>query len=241
MTTDVTTRNNTLPAQADAVGMTGEVDASDFAIPYVSLVQASSEAVKQRKAMAGIFQSTDGEQMEHVDFVPLHIRLVRDFYDKEAQKSICGSNDRVTGYPRDLSFFRTHGNLDVTEGIPVACKDCPFYDTPAGPKLACLKGYVVTCYDLEREQPFMYRVRGTAISPFKNRFIGAVAMGRTKPWARAFQMTAVLKSSGGNSWFVPELEPTKGYTAEEQAEWESYAGQYGSPMHVDQADDLPFE
>jgi len=221
-------------------GIGGEYDPSDFAIPYVTLVQASSDAVKQRIAQAGTFLFTDGEQREHIDFVPLHIQFVRDFYDKQGQRNICGSKDRIHGYPRDLSFFRTHGNLDVSEGIPLACKECPFYEWAPSDKLACQKGYVVTCYDLDSEQPFMFRVRGTAVTPFKNRFIGAVAMGRAKPWARSFQMTAVLTQSTGNSWFKPQLQPLEGFDEQRMAEWEAYASGLVAPTaHVDE--ELPFE
>ena len=225
-------------------GVTGEYDPSDFAIPYVSIVQASSDAVKNRVASAGAFLGTDGEQADAILFVPLHIRFVRDFYDKQAQQNICSSNDRVIGYPRDLTFFRTHGNLDIPEGDSLACNQCPFQERPISAKLACNKGYVVTCYDLEKEQPFMFRVRGTAVRPFRDRFIGAVAMGRTKPWARSFEMTAKLIQGGGNSWFAPELKPTEGFDKEKQAEWEAYAGGIVAPSAPTEAvtyDDLPFE
>jgi len=240
MTQELTTRE---AQDVQVYGVSGEVDPSDFAIPYVTLVQASSDAVKQRTAKAGSFLSTDGEERDSVDFVPLHIQFVRDFYDKQGQKNICGSKDRITGYPRDLSFFRTEGNLDVSEGIPLACKDCPFYDWAPSEKLACQKGYVVTCYDLVSETPFMFRVRGTAVTPFKNRFIGAVAMGRTKPWARSFQMTSKLRQSSGNSWFVPELQPIEGFDEEGQAQWEAYAAGIIAPQHAPAVsdDDLPFE
>lgn len=241
MTQELTTRDMQLP---EIVGTSGEADPSDFAIPYVTLVQASSDAVKQRTAPAGAFLATDGTVSEFIDFVPLHIQFVRDFYDKQGQKNICGSRDRITGYPRDLSFFRTHGNLDVTEGIPLACKDCPFYEWAPSDKLACQKGYVVTCYDLTSEQPFMYRVRGTAVTPFKNRFIGAVAMGRAVPWARSFQMTSKLRQGGGNSWFVPELQPIEGFDEERMAEWERYANGLSMQQHTEPTvsdDDLPFE
>ena len=238
MTQELTARQETAIATYDGVG--GEPDPSDFAIPYVTLVQASSDAVKQRTAQAGTFLFTDGEQREYIDFVPLHIQFTRDFYDKQGQKNICGSKDRIQGYPRDLSFFRTHGNLDVSEGVPLACRDCPFYEWAPSDKLACQKGYVVTCYDLTSEQPFMFRVRGTAVTPFKNRFIGAVAMGRAKPWARSFQMTAVLAQSTGNSWFKPQLQPIEGFDAERMAQWEAYASGLVAPSaHAEE--ELPFE
>lgn len=224
-------------------GTSGEYDQSDYSIPYVSLVQASSEAVKQRTAQPGAFLSSDGEQADVINMIPLHIRFVRDCYDKQNQKNICGSMDRVTGYPRDASVFRTNGDLDVVEGEPLACRTCPFYEQPAGPKLACLKGYVVLMYDLDRDAPFLFRVRGTAVRPFRDRIVGAVAQRGVKPWARQFQMTSKLVSGGGNSWFVPELKPTKGLTADEMQGWADYAAGMVPPTQAETVDhdDLPFE
>ena len=224
-------------------GISGEYDQSDYSIPYVSLVQASSEAVKQRTAQPGAFLSSDGEQADSINMIPLHIRFVRDFYDKQGQKNICGSMDRVTGYPRDTTFFATHGDLIVPEGESLACRQCPFYEQPAGPKLACLRGYVVMMYDLDRDAPFLFRVRGTAVRPFKDRIVGAVAQRGIKPWARQFQMTSKLVSGGGNSWFVPELQPTKGLTVDEMQGWADYAAGMVPPTQVETVDhdDLPFE
>lgn len=242
MTTEVTTRENMTPATMEPQGTSGEYDQSDFSLPYVTLLQAQADPVKQRKAMAGSFMSTDGETFDSINMVPLHIQFVRDFFDKDAQKAICGSKDRVTGYPRDLTFFATAGNINVEEGVPMLCKDCPFYEWAPSPKQACLKAYVVTCFDIDRDQPFMYRVRGTAVTPFKNAFVGAVAMGRQVPWGRQYEMTAKLTSYGGNSWFIPNLQPTKGHDKDELAQWAAYAAGFSTPApeHVD-ADDLPFE
>lgn len=238
-----TTSSATVAVQDNApVGVSGEADPSDFAIPYVTLVQASSDAVKQRKAQAGAFLSSDGAQYDVIDFVPLHIAFTRDFYDKEGQKNICGSRDRITGYPADVAYFSQHG-IDLAEGDPLACRSCPFAVWAPSTKMSCLKGYTVTCYDLNAEQPFMFRVRGTAVNPFKNRLVGAVAMGRAKPWGRQLQMSSKLVSRNGNSWFVPELEPTKGFNAEEQAEWETYAAGIVAPAavkHDEDPDDIPF-
>ena len=224
-------------------GTSGEYDSTDYSVPYVSLVQANSDASIQRTAQPGQFLSTDGETFDSVNMIPLHIRFVRDFYDKQNRKAICGSTDRVTGHPRDLLYFKTAGNLNVDEGISLACKDCPFYEWAPSAKAACQKGYVVTCYDLDRNQPFMFRVRGTAVRPFKDRFVGAVAMGRAKPWARSFEMTTKLTQSQGNSWYVPVLQPTKGLDKEEMAGWAAYAAGIVPPSHAEtvDADDLPFE
>src|SRR5262245_7313119 len=141
MTTEVTTtQGSNLPANTG--GVPEGFDASDISIPYLSLVQASSEAVKQRKAQPGAFLSSDGATADFLDFVPLHIQPVRDFYDRDGQKNICSSNDRTTGYPKDLDFFRNEGNIDLAEGDTLACAQCPFANGPVGPKLGCYKGYV---------------------------------------------------------------------------------------------------
>lgn len=241
MTTDVTTHDSNLPAVPVPEGF----DNSDISVPFVQLVQASSEAVKQRKAAAGAFLSSDGEQADSIDFVPLHIQPVRDFYDKEGQKNICSSSDRITGYPKDTAFFRNEGGIDLADGETMACAQCPFANGPVAPKLGCYKGYVMTAQNLETEEPFMMRIRGTAVRPFKDRIISAFVRGKAAPWTRQYQMTAVLaKSQQGNSWFMPSLEPTKTHTDEDSAAWAAYAGQFGGVAAKHETvdpDDLPFE
>lgn len=242
MTTEVQkTEQSMMPA-----GTGGAYDPSDYSIPFLSLVQASSDAVKQRKAQAGDFLASDGEQYESLTIVPLHIQFTRDFYNADKAESICGSPDRVTGYPRDLAFFKNEGLVELEKGRPLACRECPFEAMEYG-KLACKKGYTVTCYDVDRDQPFMFRVRGTAVNAFKHSFVGAVAMGRTVPWARQYTLSSELKASGGNSWFVPVLTPVKGHDAEEAKFWGDMASQYGqthNAEHVDMGMDdepLPFD
>lgn len=240
MTTDVQKHEAQLPEVMQGTG--GEPDVSDFSIPYVKLVQASSEEVKDGTAKPGVFLSSEGEKVESIAFVPLHIQFTRDFYDADAGKAICGSTDRLTGHPRDLTYFRTHGDLNLADGDPLACRDCPFYEMDQFAKTACKKTYAITCYDTTTDAPFMYRVRGSAMGVFRNRFIGAVAMKRAVPWARAFQMTSAKKSNGGNSWFAPELQPIQSYTEEEMGQWAAMAAGYGEsrPASAD-FDDLPFE
>lgn len=238
MTTDVQRTETVLATE----GTSGQIDTSDYSVPFVSLVQASSDAVKQRKAMAGGFLGSDGEQYESLNIVPLHIQFTRDFYNAEKAEAICGSHDRETGYPRDAEYFVREGGLAVTAGEPLACGGCPFEAMEYG-RLACKKGYTVTCWDTEREQPFMFRVRGTAVNAFKHSFVGAVAMGRAVPWGRAYTLTSDLVARSGNSWFVPVLTPTKGHSAEELAFWASMASGFGptTSAHVqDDSDDLPF-
>ncbi len=239
MTTDLTTQESNLPAMPLPEGF----DQSDVSIPYISLVQSSSEAVKQRKAQPGAFLSSDGATTDAIDFVPLHIQPVRDFYDKEGQKNICSSNDRVTGYPKDLDFFRNEGGIDLAEGDTMTCAQCPFADGPVAPKLGCYKGYVMTALNLETEEPFMMRIRSTAVRPFKDRIISAYVRGKAQPWARQYQMTAVLtKSQQGFSWFMPSLEPTKTFSDEEQGQWAAYAAGFGGVVvKHDDAEPLPFD
>ena len=238
MTTDlVKTAKAELAAYQEPVGTGGEYDSSDFAIHYVRLIQASSEEVKDSVCKPGVFFSTDGEQTEFIDFVPIHIQFTRDFYDADAGKAICGSHDRKTGNPRDLPTFKAQG-IDLADGETLLCASCPFFESTG--KVSCRKTYLLTCYDLTKEAPFMYRVRGSAMGVFKNRIVGAVAMGRSVPWARSFQMTSTKKSSGGNSWFSPELQPTEIFSEERCAEWKAYASGIAAPQGDFDAT-LPFE
>lgn len=225
----------------EGTGQGGKSDETDFAIPYITLIQASSEKVKDRTAQPGDFLSSEGVKVDHIDFVPLHIQYTRDFYEAEALKRICSSADRITGRPYDLPRFANAG-VELRDGETLACDSCPFNNMHPWDKVACKKGYTVTGYDLDSESPFMFRVKGAAVNVFKNRIVGAVAMGRAKPWGRQYQMTAVKKSNGGNSWMSPELQPTKGHDASEMQFWAAMADGYSSPPHEDTAsEEIPFD
>lgn len=239
MTSELVAHAEQQGLQVQKVGQGGQSDASDYSIPYVKLVQASSEEVKDGVAKPGEFLHSEAGALESINFVPLHIQFTRDFYDADAAKNICSSSDRVTGYPKDKRTFEDYG-VDV-DG-PLACADCPFNNMPQWEKKACKKGYTITGYDVDTETPFLYRVKGSAVAVFKNRFVGAVAMNRSMPWGRQYDMTSAKKSNGGNSWFAPELQPTKGNDESEQQFYQAMAEGYGvSPAHTDDNDDLPFE
>lgn len=227
-------------------GTGGVADPSDYAIPYIKLVQASSEEVKDGVAKPGVFLSSEGGTVEYINFVPMHIQFTRDFYDADKGKNVCSSQDRVTGYPRDARTF-AEMDFEVQEGEPLTCVECPFNNMPPREKRACKKGYTVTGYDVDTETPFMFRVKGVAMGVFKNRLVGAVAMGRSVPWARQFEMSSAKKSTNGNSYFVPVLEPTKSNDESERQFYAAMAEGYGETVHPDRvadapdADDTPFE
>ena len=240
MTSELVTHAEEQGIAVQKVGQGGQSDQSDFAIPWLKLVQASSEEVKDGIAKPGEFLHSEAGAIESINFVPLHIQYTRDFYDADAGKNICSSQDRVTGYPRDTRTFEDAG---VTVEGGMFCAECPFNNMPQWEKKACKKGYTITGYDTDTETPFLYRVKGSAVSEFKNRFVGAVAMNRAVPWQRQYEMTSAKKSNGGNSWFGPTLQPTKGNSEAEQQFYQAMAEGYGQPQHVASvdSDDLPCE
>jgi hypothetical protein len=219
----------------EPVGISGEADASDFVIPFVKLVQATSDG-----GTAGKFASSAGEERESIDMVVLHIGRTRTYYDNDAGKLVCSSNDRRTGYPRIPAGVAD----DAEENVPYSCQACPHFKDDF--KDGCQMDYSLTCFDLDTQEPFMFRVKGSARGVFRYRVISRVSSGKVPPWFGSFQMTAVKKSNDRKqSWWAPELQLTETYDGTRQAEWAAYAQQFGeAPAHhaetVD-ADDLPFE
>ena len=228
-------------AVTDPVGISGEFDQSDIALPFAKLLQKTSPETNEGHEAGHFFKGATGEDTASVLFVCLHIARSRTFYDGDKAKAYCESIDRRTGHPRQPEFA---AELGVNVGESVACVSCPHSDDPQTEKLACKMDYTLTLYDLETEEPFMFRVRGSAMGRFKQRLVSAVVMGRKPPWFAEFEMTSVLKTNEARqSWFAPELKVIKLHTAEENAEWEAYAQAFGAkPVAemVDQ-DDLPFE
>ena len=243
MSTELVEHARNQGIQVTKVGGGGQFDESDYTIPWVKRIQASAEEVKTKVASPGEFLHSEAGAMESINFVPLHVQATRDFYDADAGKNICSSQDRITGWPNDKRHFEDYG-VEVNGAL--ACADCPFNNMPQWEKKACKKGYTITGYDVDSESPFLFRVKGAAVREFQNRFVGAYAMGRTMPWARQYEMTAVLKRNEGNSWFGPSLQPTKSNDESEQQFYQAMAEGYGPPVHSEEAasidpDDLPFE
>jgi hypothetical protein len=220
-------------------GISGEADPSDFVIPYVKLVQATSEGDHK----PGSFLSSNGEEKDAINMVVLHIARTRTFYDGDASKLLCSSNDRRWGMPRDEALL---DELGVNEGQRVECGTCPHYADGQFQRLACKMDYAFTCFDLDSREPFLLRVKGTAMGVFKYRIISAVARGNKPPWFASFEMSSVKRTNERKqSWYSPELKPVQSFNAEEQEEWRAYAQQFAlaAPVvheEVD-ADDLPFE
>jgi hypothetical protein len=226
--TAVATREESaIGVYGEPVGISGEADASDFVIPYTKLVQDTTETAK-----AGWFASSNGEQSEYVDMVVLHIGRTRTFYDNE-QGLVCSSSDRRTGRPKIAKSVAD----DAVEGEPYACATCPWFKEEYK---GCQNDYALTCFNLDTQEPFMFRVKGSARGVFRYRVISRVSSGKVPPWFGSFQMTAVKKSNDRKqSWWAPELQLTETYDGTRQAEWAAYAQQFGkAPVHDDE---VPFE
>lgn len=235
MTTELTTTEQHLPSTDVRQGAGGEFDNSDLAIPYVKIIHAQSD-----EGTPGHFLASDGTEYEFINLVVLHIQATRTFFDPDAMKIICKSNDRRTGWPTDLADF-------AEPGQPLACNQCPHFNDDQFQKFACKKDYVLTCFNLDTEEPFTYRVKGAATGMFKYRVISAVVMGRKAPWSTAFQMTGVKRvNDRKQSWWAPELKPIEQYDEDTQERWAKYAAQFGGGItdheeHIVDLDDLPFE
>jgi len=225
--------------EEQAVGTGGDFDASDLAIPYVKIVQATSET-----GTPGSFFSSDGTEFDTIKLVVLHIQFTRTIYDADKSQMICSSNDRITGNVREPDELLAAAG--IAEG-PLACGGCPHQDDSQYAKVACKKDYALTCVNIDTNEPFLFRVKGAAMGVFKYRIISAVAMRRKAPWFAAFEMTAVKRTNvRKQSWFAPELKPIQAYDEDDQAAWAALAGQYAHKQEAEpsfgvDADDLPFE
>ncbi len=236
VTTELTTRESTDLAQhQEPVGISGEADPSDFITPIVSLVQGQSA-----EGTPGYFRSSSGTEKPEVRFVVLHIARTRTFFT-ENDGLVCRSNDRRTGYPKKPELVAD----DATDQMQ--CASCPHYrDNPFG-KNVCKLDFALTCYDLDAQEPFLFRVKGAAQGVFKYRIINAVARGIKPPWFTAFVMKSEKRvdKERGRNWYEPVLIPEDEFDTDQLKEWGAYAA--GVAPHQAVADDgidpddLPFE
>ena len=227
-------------AVAEPVGISGEFDQSDIALPFAKLLQKTSPETNEGHE-AGMFLKSSGEETRAILFVCLHIARSRTFFDGDGGKRLCESIDRRIGHPRDPDFA---AELGVSVNEAFACANCPHQNDPQTEKLACKMDYTLTLYDLETEEPFMFRVRGSAMGRFKQRLVSVVAMGRKPPWFAEFEMTSVLKvNDRKQSWFAPELKIIKTHEPKDNEQWAAYAQAFGvkPPVEMADPDDLPFE
>jgi len=235
-------RESMVPStETEQVGTGGEFDASDLALPYVKIVQATSES-----GTPGQLWFSDGTpEADVINLVVLHIQFTRSLFDSDRSASLCSSNDRVIGNVREPDELLIAAGANVGT---LACGGCPHQDDPQfGKGLLCKKDYALTCINIDTNEPFLFRVKGSAMGVFRYRLISAVAMGRKAPWFAAFEMTVDRKTNTNKqSWFAPELMLIKLYSVEEQAAWAALAGQYAHKQEAEpsfgvDADDLPFE
>ena len=236
----VVSKSGPLAVTGQPQGMSGEIDPSDIVLPFAKLLQKTSPETNEGHD-AGHFLKSSGAETEHLEFVALHIALGRTFYDGDGGKLICASMDRRMGKPSD-DFA---AELGAVPGTMMACRACPHNEDDPFQKLGCKLDYTLTCYDLRTEEPFLYRVRGSAQGKFKQRLISAVVMGSKPPWFAAFEMTSVLKTNERKqSWYAPELKPIQFFTDEEKAQWAAYSQQFSiapTVHEVDPDEEIPFE
>lgn len=220
--------------QTEPIGIGGEADPSDFVTPIVSLVQGSSA-----EGTAGMFRSSAGTEKAKVRFVVLHIQRTRTFFLND-EGLVCRSNDRRTGYPKKPQFVAD----DAAENQPFECNVCPHYSDVG--RDGCRMDFALTCYDLDAEEPFMFRVKGAALGVFKYRLINDVARGKKPPWFTQFVMISDKKSDKerGRNWYEPVLTPGDDFDADTLAQWASFAAPLAPIQRRDDIldpDDLPFE
>lgn len=220
---------------AEPTGISGEPDPSDFVTPVVTLVQGQSA-----EGTPGYFRSSAGTEKPEVRFVVLHIARTRTFFGKE-DGLICRSADRRVGYPKKPEFVA----VEAHEGQPFECATCPHgHDNPFGGE-GCKPDLALTCYDLDTDEPFLFRVKGIALGVFRYRIVNAVARGLQPPWMGSFTMRSEKRvdKERGRNWYEPVLEPLQEFDDETREAWASYAMGFAPAAAAPavQADDLPFE
>jgi hypothetical protein len=217
----------------ELVGVSGQVDQSDFVLPYMKIVQPTSP-----EGTKGNFIFDSGIEKEQVDFVVLHIALTRT-YMLTGESLVCSSRDRVVGYPRKPNLVA----VGAEDGRPFECAVCPHNTDSPFEKDGCKLDYELTMYDLEDQEPFIFRVRGLATKEFRARVLNAPLSGRKPPWFAQFSMVTEKQQNAKGTFYMPVIKPTL-LSEEDQAQWAAYASGFTPTQRTENIidpDDLPFE
>ncbi|HEX9565493.1 MAG TPA: hypothetical protein VF981_16055 [Gemmatimonadaceae bacterium] len=216
----------------ELVGVSGQVDQSDFVLPYMKIVQPTTP-----EGTKGNFIFDSGVEKPEVNFVVLHIALTRTLM-VTGEGLVCSSRDRVMGFPRKPQLVAD----GAEEGQPFKCAVCPHMMDSPFEKEGCKLDYDLTLYDVDDSEAFMFRVRGMATKEFRAKVLNAPLTGRKPPWFAQFNMVTDKQQNAKGTYYTPVIRPTL-LAGDNQAEWAAFAAGFSAPAQQAEIDpdDLPFE
>lgn len=196
-----------VPESLDDIGdqfMPG-MDQGDFVPPILTLVQGQSKAATDDGIAQGKYYcAQSGEQWEKVTLILLRVARTRVlFTPDELAAPICQSDDRINPRPGG----KYHG-LFTCENCP-ARVDAPWLLQPEqraqrerDPGL-CPPGYTFLAADHETGMPFVLRVNGTSVSPWKTVLTTFSMKYKNVPFAAPVELTSRTRSdNAGHSFFI---------------------------------------
>ncbi len=162
----------------------------DFIPPTYRLLQGQSAAVGEGLGNVGQFFSPElGEARDEIRAAILLIQKTRILWTEgDLGAPRCSSDDGIN--PRPGGEFEAY-----------ACVDCPEYEK------ACLAGYGILAYDLDREHVFAYRANSvTSLRPVRNLLTAIHASHGGIPFAVATTFKSTIqKNRAQQSFAVPVL------------------------------------
>lgn len=192
-----------------------DIGASDIKIDRILLMQKMSVAVEEEKAKVGAFIiASTNEQLalrEESSLEFIIIDLVKYWITKD----------------EDTKEF-------VSRSPAITPEEKPWKETVNGRNLVNM--YTIAYYVLLPKQisemsdiPFELAFRSTQLDAAKSINTKLLNMMRrgVKPWERVFSLTAIKKTKGQNTWYVPQDAIGRETTAQERevsAEWYKQVG-----------------
>lgn len=181
------------------------MDETDFVPPVVTLIQGLSKGHTDDKIDLGLFYCPQsGETWETLKLVLLKVARTRVLFDPaELTAPLCQSDDRVNPRPGG----KYHGHFD--------CESCPArQDAPwllsADDRAAkerdpgiCPPGYTFLAVDADTGMPFILRINGTSVSPWKTVLTTFRMRHKNVPFAAPVDVgSRSRQNAAGQSFYV---------------------------------------
>ena len=153
-----------------------DVTREDIIIPIYKLVQGTSRWDGAGRHAGEFYRVNDGIYVPDLRTALLAVRKSRSLFEAgsfDAPKRLCVSDDAI----RPRQQVEVEGHLTGPE-----CATCFFaqWGSGGGNSQACKMTHNLLDYDLEEQTPFILRVGGTSILPWR-RHLSAAVTGKRRP------------------------------------------------------------
>ena len=203
--TEKESKTMAVPGSLDEIGdqfMPG-MDQTDFVPPVVTLVQGLSKAHTEDQVPLGVFYcAQSGEQWEKLNLVLLKVARSRVLFTPgELAAPVCQSDDRIVPRPNGK-----YSDQKTCEKCP-ARNDAPWLLSPEArttldhdPGL-CLPSYTFLAVEAITGAPYIMRVNGTNVSPWKTALTTFRMRHKNVPFAASVEVGSKLRVNAQNQSF----------------------------------------